>query len=159
MMRNPDKAAKRAVFTWDRVIVWLKSVYAKSLLVLLIGTLCLIGIFCAAIVPERYDLRVGSIAHKTIMASKDVVDEVTTEARRQAAANAVEPTYHLKEGASEDVMNNLKDVFEELAAENADVKFCKVNVNKTLGGGKSNARKLYIRLKMGACCRIFLDNM
>jgi len=119
MMKKPDKATKRAVVTRDRVSAWLKSVYAKSLLVLIIGTLCLIAIFCAAITPERYDLRVGSIAHQTIVASKDVVDEVTTEARRQAAANAVEPSYHLKEGASEEVMNTLEDVFEELAAAQA----------------------------------------
>ena len=42
------------------------------------------------------------------------MDELTTENRRQAAADAVEPTYHLKEGASDEVMQHLTAVFDEL---------------------------------------------
>ncbi len=46
-----------------------------------------------SIAPEQYDLHVGQPATITIYAPKDVEDTVTTEAKRQAAADAVEPSY------------------------------------------------------------------
>ena len=93
---------------------WLHSVDARCVLVVLAGSLVLYLLFAAASAPERYNLTVGSISHNTITATKDVVDELTTEARRQAAADAVEPSYHLKEGASEEVLNTLAAIFDEL---------------------------------------------
>ena len=53
--------------------------------------LILLAICLLAISPEQYDLSVGDVAPKTITASKDIVDEITTERRRQAAADAVSP--------------------------------------------------------------------
>ena len=72
--------------------------------------------FCAVSAPERYSLTVGSISHQTITATKDVVDEIATESRRQAAADAVEPTYHFQEGASEQVLSDLAAIFDEASA-------------------------------------------
>ena len=43
-----------------------------------------------------------------------MIDEVTTEERRKAAAAAVEPTYHLDETAFETVVTNLSNVFSEM---------------------------------------------
>ena len=51
--------------------------------------LILLAICLLAISPEQYDLSVGDVAPKTITASKDIVDELTTERRRQAAAEEV----------------------------------------------------------------------
>ncbi|MBQ2701171.1 MAG: HDIG domain-containing protein [Clostridia bacterium] len=106
--------ARPKKYGWKRFKNWTKTQEARCFLVMLIGAACMLAIFCAAITPERYDLQVGSIANKTIMASKDVVDEVTTAARREAAANQVEPSYHLKEGASEAVMSDLAIIFQQL---------------------------------------------
>ena len=62
--------------------------------------LILLAICLLAISPEQYDLSVGDVAPKTITASKDIVDEITTERRRQAAADAVSP----KDSASACIM-------------------------------------------------------
>lgn len=95
---------------------WLSSQSFKCALVVLIGTVLLAVIFAAAITPERYSLKVGSIAFKTITASKDVVDEVTTNSRRDAAARQVEPIFHPAEGVSDQVLKDLDAIFQELGA-------------------------------------------
>jgi len=64
--------------------------------------------------PKRYDLTVGSISRYTVNATKDVVDEVTTEEKRQAAAAAVEPTYRFQEGVKEEVLTSLSSIFAQL---------------------------------------------
>ena len=56
----------------------------------------------------------GAISRYTITATKDVVDQVTTDERKRAAAAAVEPTYHLDEDAADTVSADLKQVFNEL---------------------------------------------
>ena len=85
-------------------------------LIILLGSLMLLGMFMAAITPLRYDLSVGMVPTQTIAASKDVVDEVTTEKNRRAAANAVTPTYKYQEGVTERVLANLDAVKSELDA-------------------------------------------
>ena len=97
-----------------RLGTWFRSVEAKCTLIVVIGSLLLFFLFSIASAPQRYSLKVGTISHQTITATKDVVDQLTTEERRKAAAKAVEPTYHLQEGATESVMANLNDLFTEL---------------------------------------------
>lgn len=79
---------------------WANSVDAKCTLIVVISMVIIGALFYAVSSPEKYDLKIGAISHYTITATKDVIDEVTTEERRQAAANAVEPTYHLEEGVN-----------------------------------------------------------
>ncbi len=98
----------------EAFIRWVGSEGFKCVLAVLVGTLLLTVLFAAAVTPERYDLKVGSIAFKTITASKEVVDEVTTASRREAAARAVEPTYHYAEGVTEEVLSELDTIFIEL---------------------------------------------
>lgn len=55
-----------------------------------------IGLFAmlyAGITPEQYDINVGEPAPIQILATKEVLDSVTTEQLREAAANSVEPSY------------------------------------------------------------------
>ncbi len=87
---------------------------SKSLLILFVMFLILFALYCSVCTPKQYDLKVGSIAHETINATKDVIDEVTTEERRESAAKAVEPTYTFQEGVKEEVLNTLNSVFNEL---------------------------------------------
>lgn len=47
----------------------------------------------AGVTPEQYDIQVGAPAPIEILATKDVVDSVTTEQLKNAAAAAVEPSY------------------------------------------------------------------
>lgn len=61
-----------------------------------IGAVTIVLLFVllmAGIAPDQYDIHVGQPATKTIYATKDVEDTVTTQLLRDAAANAVEPSY------------------------------------------------------------------
>ena len=96
-----------------RAHAWLRSV-AKRLIILAVTIVLVFALYCCVCAPKRYDLKVGSISHETINATKDVTDEVTTEERRAAAANAVEPSYTFQEGVKEEVLSALNGVFNEL---------------------------------------------
>ena len=98
-----------------RLTTWFHGASAKCAAVILLGTLLMYGLFALACVSARYSLQVGDIAHQTITATKDVEDTVTTEQHRKAAAAAVEASYHLQEGATEEVLMALDDLFAELA--------------------------------------------
>ena len=114
MMRRKWNEKDKGKSVLRRMMLWFHGIEARCALVVLLGGLALFGMFSLASAPQRYSLSVGSISHHTITATKDVVDEITTAERRTAAANAVEPTYHLKEGASEEVMSSLAKLFDEL---------------------------------------------
>ncbi len=66
--------------------------------------------------PERYNLSVGDIAPTTITATKDVVDEFTTEQRRIRAAENVPLSYREDETAHDRVMNTFSDIFLDFEA-------------------------------------------
>ncbi len=55
--------------------------------------LALFAMLLSGITPEQYDIKVGTPAPTQIKATKDIQDTVTTEALRDAAASAVEPSY------------------------------------------------------------------
>ena len=98
----------------ERIKAWIHSRAFKSTLIVLLFSLITFLLYCAVCSPKRYDLEVGSISHETINASKDVVDEVTTEERRKSAAAAVEPTYRFQEGVKEEVLSSLAQLFGDL---------------------------------------------
>ena len=69
----------------------------------------LLAICFLAISPEQYDLSVGDVSPQTITASRDIIDEITTERRRQQAVieikkkygkNAIIKGMNLEEGAT-----------------------------------------------------------
>ena len=98
----------------QRFRAWLRSPSFRCTLLLLGLFFVLLAVFYAVCVPRKYDLKAGSISHVTIDAPKDVVDEVGTEEKRTAAANAVEPTYRFQQGVKEEVMTALGETFDEL---------------------------------------------
>ena len=83
-------------------------------LICLLGSALIIGLFEVAIVPMRYSLQVGMVPTTTISATKDVVDELSTEQRRREAAAQVTPTYRYQEGITEQVMNDFDQIFTQL---------------------------------------------
>lgn len=111
-MAKEKKESETSLFL--RVGAWFRSDHAKNTLIIFCTALIIFGLYCLVCAPKRYDLTVGSIARETINATKDVVDEVTTEEKRQAAAAAVEPTYRFQEGVKEEVLTSLNAVFSEL---------------------------------------------
>ncbi len=88
----------------------------RQILFAVVTYLLLLVICLMAISPEQYDLSVGDVAPKTITASKDIVDEITTERRRQNAANAVSPVYYKDDSISDTVLADMDAIFTELRA-------------------------------------------
>jgi len=90
------------------------ALFSWRTLVCFTGILLTILIFAAAIAPVRYDISVGMVPNHTITASRDVIDNVTSESRRNAAAQAVQPTYRYMEGVTENVLAHFDQVFAQL---------------------------------------------
>lgn len=86
----------------------------KRLAVSVLSSIAILLIVLAAITPMRYDLHLGMVPNVTIAASKDVVDELTTEKNKLAAAANVTPTYKYQEGVSEQVLLKLDEIKGEL---------------------------------------------
>ena len=103
---------QRTGMTWfDRL-----SHRVRQVLFLLATYMVLLMICFLAVSPEQYDLHVGDVAPKTITASRDTVDEITTNRRRQMAADAVSPVYFRDESVAVTVLSDLDAVFSELRA-------------------------------------------
>lgn len=114
MMHRKKNDHGKAKNTLRRLNAWFHGVGFRCTLLVVGCSLLMLLMFCAASAPVRYRLTVGAISHQTITATKDVVDELATEEKRRAAANAVEPTYHLQEGTAAEVMANLNATFDDL---------------------------------------------
>ena len=85
---------------------------ALRLLMLLAGTfVCMMAIMVIAVTPERLNLEVGDIAPRTITATKDVVDEITTNSQIRAAEQSAAISYIADDEASERVLNAISDAF------------------------------------------------
>ncbi len=83
--------------------------------------LLLFMLIWASIAPEQYDIHVGQPASITIYAPKDVEDTVTTEAKRQAAAEAVEPSYRSADHSiNTAVLESVDDAMQKLLALRAE---------------------------------------
>ena len=92
------------------------SVDALRVMICALGVAVIIGLFEVAIVPMRYNLQVGMVPTTTISATKDVVDELSTEQKRKEAAAQVTPTYRYQEGITEQVMSDFDRIFGQLRA-------------------------------------------
>lgn len=89
------------------------KVFYQALVIGLGSLLCLL-VFVVTITPKRYDLRIGMVPSQTIAANKDVEDTITTKRNREAAAAAVTPIYHYKEGVTEKVMLSLDSTYAQM---------------------------------------------
>ena len=112
MLIIPETRTNKRAFTTIRDFINSKRFLLA--LIILTGSMIMLGMFMAAITPFRYDLSVGMVPTQTIAASKDVIDELTTEKNRRAAANAVTPTYKYSEGVTEQVLGDLEAAKTEL---------------------------------------------
>ncbi len=103
--RKREKRTVREIFS---------SSAATRVLICLLGVAVIMALFEAAIVPMRYNLTVGMVPTSTIAATKDVVDELSTQKKRDEAAAQVTPTYRFQEGVTETVMNDFDQIFAQL---------------------------------------------
>lgn len=87
----------------------------RTVLISVATFLLIFVLILAGISPDTYDIHVGEPASKTIYATKDVEDTVTTEQLRVAAANAVEPSYKSVDASvNSAVLEDMKQAFEQL---------------------------------------------
>ena len=75
---------------------------------------CLVSI--TSLTPKRYDVSVGSRATEAIATPRMVVDQVNTEALRQAARNNVAPVYAVDEKLADTLVSNAQSFFSALAS-------------------------------------------
>ena len=73
------------------------SLAAALLLILAMLSAYASGLVC--LTPKRYAAQVGEAAPETIHANRTMEDEASSEARRQSARNAVQPTYRIDSAA------------------------------------------------------------
>ena len=91
------------------------SVLVRNILTCALTALILLALLWVGIIPDQYDIYVGQPASITVYATKDVEDTVTTEALRQAAADAVEPSYRSADhSVNVEVLENLSATAQRL---------------------------------------------
>lgn len=100
------------------------SKLVNSVLIWVVTYLVVFVLISAGITPKRVDLRVGSPAQVTIMATKDVVDTVTTQRLQDEAAAAIETSY---KSVEEDV---LAGILAEVNRMEATVRACRENYDE-----------------------------
>lgn len=93
---------------------WLHSSSCICALLILAAFLFILGIFLCVCTPKKYNLTVGAISHVTVDATKDIVDEVSTEEKKNAAADTIEPSYLFQQGVKEEVLSSLASAFQEM---------------------------------------------
>ena len=113
-MTGKTEAKGKREHSGQRIRAFFRSSEWKSLLMIFGAFLIILALFFCVCTPRKYDLKVGSISHVTIDATKDVVDEVSTEEKRNEAADTVEPTYRFQQGVKEEVLSTLESAFNEL---------------------------------------------
>ena len=87
----------------------------KTVLICLATCALMFAPLYAGITPEQYDIQVGAPAPIEILATKDVVDSVTTEQLKNNAAASVEPSYKSADFSGVDgVLNDLSARFDVL---------------------------------------------
>ena len=87
-----------------------------SLLIAVVAFAALFMMMAVAIAPERYDLKAGEVSARTITASKDVTDTITTQMLVDAAVREVQPSYQSDDTVMPEVLSRLEDSFAQLRA-------------------------------------------
>lgn len=85
-----------------------------SFVVLLCSFLLVLFIALLNITPHRYNIQVGSVAPETIEATKDIVDNYTTDLNKKAAREAVGIKYTQDNTASESYQQKADNFFNAL---------------------------------------------
>ncbi|MDR2505480.1 MAG: HDIG domain-containing protein [Oscillospiraceae bacterium] len=85
-----------------------------AIFITIVAYITLTTILFFILLPEQFDLKTGDIATKTIVATKDVVDEYTTSINRENAANSAEKRYSGVTGAKEESLAKLNAIFDEM---------------------------------------------
>ena len=113
MTQRARKAGKKEKRSFQE---YLRSSEAMRVLICLVSIVLMVALFEVSIVPRRYELKVGMVPNVTIAATKDVVDEGSTEKKREEAAAKVITTYRFQKDVTTEVLNDFDLIFEQLEA-------------------------------------------
>ncbi|MDR1263887.1 MAG: HDIG domain-containing protein [Oscillospiraceae bacterium] len=89
----------------------------NAVLCALIGALAYIAVTAVVALsssPKQFDLRAGDIAPQTIAATKDILDEATTNANKERVAAGVSVSYMEASGAREESLARLDTIFSQM---------------------------------------------
>ncbi|WP_248926655.1 HD family phosphohydrolase [Paenibacillus hamazuiensis] len=114
-----------------RLIGWKYSAGIRFLLFFAL-TLLLYFALMHKVVPETYDIRLGSINEKDILAPGPIPDAVATEKAKEEAAQKVQPVYQIVSLKNEGL---IEAIFEKLTQLNGDAEVTpadKVNIYRTI---------------------------
>ena len=107
--------AQKSRKTGEKLREWFGSPACRCTLLVIASALIIFVLFFFVCTPKKYDLKEGAVAHETIWATRDVVDEVRTQERRETAAAKTEVQY-VYSNVKQDVMDSLKSAFDELSS-------------------------------------------
>ena len=108
-----DEQARKSRKTGAALKEWLASPACKCTLLVIASAVIIFVLFFFVCTPKKYDLKEGAVAHETIWATRDVVDEVRTQEKRESAAARTEVQY-IYSNVKQDVMASLESAFDEL---------------------------------------------
>lgn len=89
---------------------WNTSSRVKFLLYALLA-ICLYVLLMGSVLPERYDIKVGSISPESIVAPVDRIDQVATEQAKQEAAAEVPKQYKKDEQVTDEQVEKMNRLF------------------------------------------------
>ncbi|MCI5550960.1 MAG: HDIG domain-containing protein [Clostridiales bacterium] len=111
---------------------------AMRLLALMAGTLCaMMVIMIIAVTPERLNLSAGDIAPRTITATKDVVDEITTNKMIRLAEQNATVSYANDNEAAARSLEKIDNAFDRLDEVRVSAANAIALLTASLGDGKT----------------------
>src|SRR5690625_5264625 len=89
---------------------WNTSSRVKFLLYAVLA-LCLYVLLMGSVLPEQYDIQVGSVSPESIVATVDRIDQVATEQAKQEAAAQVPEQYKKDEQITDEQIEKVNRLF------------------------------------------------
>ena len=100
-------------FFRNPIIGVLNNSLVTKILIAIFTYVAVFSMIVTIISPNRYDLKPGDIPDMPIMATRDIIDEVTTQRRIDEAKASVLPVYVLRENIESEVLEEVNKIFEE----------------------------------------------
>ena len=109
-MNSKKKNWLEGIREWRIPGYWNTSSRVRFLLYAVLA-LCLYGLLMGSVLPEQYDIEVGSSSPETIVAPVDRVDQIATELAKEEAAAAVPEQYKTDEQVTDDQVEKINRLF------------------------------------------------
>ncbi len=85
---------------------------AAAIIILAITLVVTYALVAVSIIPVRYEIEAGEVAPATITASREVIDDVSTEAAVAEARAAVDPVYSEDKNITAEIKQGVSDFFD-----------------------------------------------